>query len=291
MANSQLSIIRPGPVLAGRTTLGIGGKALAEAVVRTESELDALADFIAAERGRPFVLGGGSNLLFDDRELDLVILSVVHDELEISGNKVRVGAGMKLPVLLNKLQKAGLTGLEGLAGIPGTVGGALAMNAGSWGTALGDKITRAGLWTPLSSLTWLDQDNLSFGYRTFTPAIPGKWMAWAVELELEAGEPSAIKTAMSVNMNKKKSGQPVGEKTAGCVFKNPEGDAAGRLLDAAGMKGAALGDMEFSKLHANFMVNKGSGTFAQAVELMEQGQKAVEAKFGVQLETEVIVVS
>ena len=291
MSSSRLSIFRHGPVLAERTTLGLGGRCLAEAVVRSEADLDALGSFVAAERGRPFVLGGGSNLLAADTELDLIILSVANDEFDVQGETVRVGAGMKLPVLLTRLQQAGLSGLEGLAGIPGTVGGALAMNAGSWGTEFGMRVSRAGLWTPLAGLAWIGRDDLSFGYRRFVPDIAGKWLAWNVELTLDKGDPAAIKAAMAENIAKKKAGQPVGQRTAGCVFKNPKGDAAGRLLDGAGMKGKAVGDMEFSSLHANFMVNRGKGSFTQAVELMEMGRQAVMDQFGVELETEVIVLS
>lgn len=294
-SSSALGVIRPGPSLAGRTTLGIGGRCLAEAVVRTQDDLDQLAMLLATERGRPFVLGGGSNLLAAEGELDLVILSVANDELALppegGGRRVRAGAGMKLPVLLSRLQKAGLSGLEGLAGIPGTVGGALAMNAGSWGVEMGDRVVRAGLWSPLGGLVWVEREHLDFGYRRFTPDIPGKWVVWAVELELKTADQAAIKAAMDLNMAKKKAGQPIGKRTAGCVFKNPEGQAAGKLLDEAGMKGRRVGSMEFSPMHANFMVNTGGGTFAQAVELMDMGRQTVSQRFGVELETEVIVLS
>lgn len=223
MTRAALSTLRPGPALAGRTTLGIGGTCLAEAVVRNERDLDALSGFVATERGRPFVLGGGSNLLAAEGELDLIILSVANDEFSLSGTTVRVGAGMKLPVLLRKVQQAGLSGLEGLAGIPGTVGGALAMNAGSWGVEMGDRVVRAALWSPLSGLAWMERGDLSFGYRQFTPDIPGKWLAWSVELSLAKGDPESIKGAMAENMAKKKQASPSARKQQVACSRTPKG--------------------------------------------------------------------
>ncbi len=287
--------MRPGPALSERTTLGIGGPCLAEAVVRTEADLDSLGAFLATQRGRPFVIGAGSNLLADDQALDLVLIRPQNSELEITERKervlVRVEAGMKLPLLLSKMQQAGLTGLESLVGIPGSVGGALAMNAGSYGMELGQKVVAASLWTPLEGLNRVDREQMHFGYRSFDPSITGKWLTWSVEIELQKDDPIAIKQRMDETMSKKKATQPVTLKTAGCVFKNPEGHSAGKLLDQAGMKGEKIGDMEFSSLHANFLVNQGKGTFAQAMELIELGKQAVKNRFGVTLETEVIILT
>ncbi|MBU1610673.1 MAG: UDP-N-acetylmuramate dehydrogenase [Proteobacteria bacterium] len=291
----MIATLRPGPALRERTTIGIGGICLAEAVLHTEQDLDQLAAFLAAEPGRPFVIGAGSNLLAADRGLDLVLIQTKNSEFMIKdlGDSalVRVGAGMKLPVLLSKLHKAGLGGLEGLAGIPGTVGGALAMNAGSWGVEMADRVKRAALWTPLVGLSVIEREDMQFGYRSFNPGLAGKWLAWALELVLPRADSAAIQQAMTENMNKKKAAQPMGESTAGCVFKNPDGMSAGKLLDQAGMKGKAVGDMEFSGLHANFLVNRGKGTFAQAMELLDTGKEAVAKHCGITLETEVIILT
>ncbi len=287
--------MRPGPALSERTTLGIGGPCLAEAVVRTETDLEALGAFLATQRGRPFVIGAGSNLLADDQALDLVLISPQNSEFNIVEREervlIRVGAGMKLPLLLSKMQQAGLTGLESLTGIPGSVGGALAMNAGSYGMELGERVISASLWTPLQGLRRVEREQMHFSYRSFDPAIAGKWLAWSVELEMQKDDPIAIKQRMNETMNKKKATQPVTLRTAGCVFKNPKGHLAGKLLDQAGIKGERIGDMEFSGLHANFMVNQGKGTFAQAMELIELGKQAVKKRFGVILETEVIILT
>ncbi|MGE4504218.1 MAG: UDP-N-acetylmuramate dehydrogenase [Desulfovibrionaceae bacterium] len=295
MSTTTLPVLRPGPKLSGRTTLGIGGRCLAEAAPRTEAELDLLAAFLDAEKGRPFVLGGGSNLLASDADSDLVLLCVGHDGLELFEREgqpmVRAGAGLKLPVLLSELARAGLSGLEGLAGIPGTVGGALAMNAGSWGQTFGERVVRAALWAPYSGLGWIGREALHFGYRAFYPGLPGKWLAWEVELSLTRAEPEAVQGAMRGFMEQKRAGQPLRARTAGCVFKNPEGESAGRLLDQAGMKGARIGPMVFSERHANFLVNEGGGTFAQAMELLERGREKVRERFGVDLETEVVILS
>ncbi len=291
--NQGLSILRPGKKLAEYTSIGIGGTCLAEVLVRESADLETLATLLHSERGRPFVLGGGSNLLATDKELDIILLKIAYQDFEILRDgdlpRIRVGAGMKLPVLLKKLQETSLSGLEALIGIPGTIGGAVAMNAGSWGTEIGDKILRVALWSPSSGLIWLEREQLNFSYRTFSPALPGKWIIWEIEIEVAQKESESIKESMKLYSKKKKNAQPIGERTAGCIFKNPDSDFAGKLLEQAGMKGKRIGDMEFSPMHANFMVNTGQGSFEQAMELLTLGKQAVMDQFGVELQTEVII--
>ncbi len=285
------------PLLSERTTLGVGGYALAEAVLTRDHDLDDLYPFVEKQGGRPFILGYGSNILAADGELDLVLLKIANRtkpmEVKRSGDRatIRVGAGTRLPGLLAEMRKAGLSGLENLTGIPGTVGGAVAMNAGSYGLEIGDRIKRVRFWTPGKGLFWQGAHECMFDYRVFSPCFEGPYLVWEVELLLEPGNPEEIRKRMTETFDRKKASQPIAAKSAGSVFKNPEGQSAGMLLDQAGFKGRRQGDMAFSEMHANFMINMGKGTSKQAHELIQAARDAVREKFGVVLETEVVILS
>ena len=280
------------PKMADLTSLGIGGTARALAKVRDEASLDQLALFHERESAGLIAIGEGSNMLAADGKLNLAFVHVDLAEKikpEISGLTVRVSADTRLPGLLAFLIRNSLSGMEGLAGIPGSVGGSIAMNAGSYGTDIASSLKRVRLWTPTKGLFWKNADEMSFGYRHFSPKTDEFTLIWEAEFLLKSSTESEVKNKVQDVFSKKKSTQPVLEKTAGCVFKNPEGFSAGKLLDEAGFKGKTLGGMAFSELHANFLVNKGQGTGTEALELLNMATQAVLNKSGVILETEVII--
>jgi len=288
------------PRFSERTTLRLGGPALAEAVARVEADLDQLAEVLPALGGHPLALGAGSNLLAADGAHELVLVRPANDAAPVmeakanGGVLLRVGSGFGLPRLLGLCQSLGLAGLEGLTGIPGKVGGAVAMNAGSYGVETGSALTRVRLWTLEGGLVWRTASACEFGYRHFDAGLGGGFsLVWEAEFLLTQDAPAAVRARMEAVYAKKKANQPVTARSAGCVFKNPAGLApgmsAGKLLDEAGMRGKRLGGMAFSELHANFLVNLGGGTAAQALELMDFGRHAVRGRFGVELETEVVV--
>ncbi len=309
-------------LLKERTTLRLGGPALAEAVVSCEAGLDELAKLLHGLGGRPLALGAGSNILATDGPHALVLVRAANNaapSFHAQPNAmspeatpgatpgatpdtviVRAGAGMGLPRLLGHCQRAGLTGLEGLTGVPGRVGGGVAMNAGSYGVELCRLLSRVRLWTPESGLVWRDAHDCAFGYRRFDPQLgsglgAGFWVVWEAEFALRADESPAVRRRMETAYARKKATQPVTARSAGCVFKNPAGltagMSAGRLLDEVGLKGRRLGGMSFSPLHANFLINEGGGTAAEALELMEYGRAMVFDRFSLNLETEVKVLS
>lgn len=281
------------PSLAERTTLRLGGRARAEAAVTAEGGLYVLDSFLGQEGAAPLALGAGSNILARDTDLPLVLVRPLNAAtpgyVDRDGRRVlvRVQAGMRLPGLLAWAARMGLSGLEGLTGIPGSVGGSLAMNAGSFGMELGGLLSRVRLWTPGQGLAWRQAGDLTLGYRHFDPGLPGFFMVWEAEFWLTAADPREVRRAMAEVYARKKAVQPVTARTCGCVFKNPEGQSAGRLLDQSGFRGRREGRMELSAMHANFLVNLGGGTAAQALTLIESARAAVRAAFGVRLETEV----
>ncbi|SMF00938.1 UDP-N-acetylmuramate dehydrogenase [Desulfovibrio gilichinskyi] len=280
------------PKMADLTSLGIGGTARALAKVRDEAALDQLSLFFERESAGLIAIGEGSNMLAADGKLNLAFVHVDLAEKikpEISGLTVKVSADTRLPGLLAFLIRNGLSGMEGLAGIPGSVGGSIAMNAGSYGTDMAASLKRVRLWTPSKGLFWKNADEMSFGYRHFSSETGEFTLVWEAEFSLSKSTESEVKNKVQEVFNKKKSTQPVLEKTAGCVFKNPEGFSAGKLLDEAGFKGKTLGGMAFSEVHANFLVNKGQGTGTAALELLNMATQAVLNKSGVTLETEVII--
>lgn len=293
-----------GPRLAELTTLGLGGRALAEVAVGDERDLDGLPAMLERLGGRAMVLGRGSNVLAADGDLGVVLVrppdggeprltDAKGDPVPGQPVRVRAPAGMALPRLLAWLRKRGLSGLEGLSGIPGTVGGAVAMNAGSYGHDIRRVLARVQLYCPCCGLFWAPREDVDMGYRRFAPRVVDDYfLVTAMEVDLTQGEERDVAAAMDEAMAHKQATQPVTLATAGCVFKNPpDGPPAGKLLDEAGFKGLRLGGVGFSELHANFLVNIENGTASQAFELIEQARAAVAGRFGVELELEVRVVA
>ncbi|MBG0775076.1 MAG: UDP-N-acetylmuramate dehydrogenase [Desulfovibrionaceae bacterium] len=294
-------VIEKGPTLRERTTLRLGGRTLAEVGARTDADWDELPKALERLGGRPLVLGWGSNILACDGELPLV---VVNPPAPVGpapvGTRegaivVRVGASVRLPLLLAWTASKGLAGLEGLAGIPGTVGGAVAMNAGSYGCEVGQCLSRVKLFSPSTGVGWIESDLFTCAYRSFAVLGPAARDSFRVILEVEftlmVGSPELLRKVMKECLARKTATQPVRAASAGCVFRNPApGVSAGRLMDQAGLKGRSLGGMAFSELHANFLVNTGQGRSEHALELMDIARRVVREKFGHELETEVEVV-
>jgi UDP-N-acetylmuramate dehydrogenase len=289
--------VLPGPVLAARTTLRLGGRALAEVVLRRPEDAQGLGEVLSGLGGRPLVLGGGSNLLARDGDLPLVVVSprltgepeILHERF--AGKiRVRVLAGVKLQRLVAWMATQGLCALVGLVGVPGTVGGAVAGNAGSYGDDMAGTLARVLVWTPEEGVAWRERGEFATGYRFFAPGrAAGMFLVLAAEFDCEVCEPIELRQRMIAHLGQKKASQPLTAATAGCVFKNPPGRSAWRLLEAAGFRGKRLGNMAFSEKHANFLVNCGGGTGGEAFDLIEAAREAVLTQSGHELELEVRV--
>lgn len=278
--------------MSRRTTLRMGGRAVAEVRVADEAGLDRLDAALRCLGGRPMAFGRGSNVLARDGELDVTLVTVDvkrGPESVGAGATVRCGAGTPLPTLLGWTARRGLSGLEKLAGIPGRVGGAVAMNAGSFGQQVADTLHRVRLWTGDRGPFWMEREDVSMGYRSFSPrGVKGWFLVLEAEFNLTPADPEEMVAVMRETLARKRASQPVRDWSAGCVFKNPAPDApAGKLLDEAGMRGFTLGGVAFSTIHANFLVNTGEGTATQALELIELAREKVRAHTGRELELEV----
>jgi UDP-N-acetylmuramate dehydrogenase len=231
------------------------------------------------------VLGGGSNVVVADEGVRGAVLHLgtLH-RIVRDGNRITAGAGVTLPSLLRATKEVGLAGLEKLTGIPAMVGGAVAMNAG----------TRDGeTFEHLVSLTLVDPDGriVVHGRDQFRATYRDGGLRDAIVVqatwELTPDDPKAIFERFSVSLKKRNATQPVSQRSVGCVFRNPAGDAAGRLIEVAGCKTLRIGGLEVSGMHANYFVNDGRGTAADFVALMGEVRSRVRARFGVELEPEV----
>lgn len=275
------------------TTLGIGGKA---DVFMTPDDPLSMRNLISVfrKKGLPFLtLGKGSNLLVRDSGIDGAILSLsTFNRIEIlkEGNssvELFVEAGVPLQRLVNFCRESGYAGIEGLTGIPGTVGGAIYGNAGSYGYEMKDLVVSVAIMDADGRLERFKSGGLDFGYRHSGIQKTDVVMSANLRLRREEKEPVAERTDRF--FNEKRLAQPIAERSAGCVFRNPEENSAGRLIDEAGCKGMRVGAIEVSQVHANFFVNKGEGTAADYVALMDQVASTVHARFGVLLEPEILV--
>ncbi len=286
------------PKLSEYTTLRLGGKAIAEVRLTELEDVEQLATKLKSLGGEIFVLGAGSNLLASDADLSLILLkphfTFAPKLLKNERNKtwVQVGAGYRLPKFIAWCAKNSLSGLEGLSGIPGTIGGAIAMNAGSFGTETCPHLESITFYSPSTGIVKAKAEDFAYGYRKFSLdkkfTIEKYFFIIDATFILTQAEMNGIKKKMVQDFFKKKSTQPVNAWSAGCVFKNPAPDkAAGMLIQLCGLKGKKQGGMEFSPVHANFLVNTGKGTSEEAFHLIEEAKEKVHNKFGLVLETEV----
>lgn len=278
--------------LASRTSFGIGGPADFFVELSRPKAIEELIDG-CVQRGIPYLLlGAGTNLLIADAGIDGVVVRVVNREHEVDGRVVRAGAGLKMMRLARIVADAGLRGFEFAIGVPGTVGGAVYQNAGCWGKELREVLVSVEGFIPGAGKTTWKPADLKFGYRTSAlreGALKGALVVEAV-IQLERGDGEEAKALMAKLTRERNETQPIKTKNCGSVFKNPPGDSAGRLVQAAGLKGAREGNAMVSTMHGNFIVNEGGATAADVKRLIERIQAEVRRRFNIELETEVEMV-
>ena len=281
--------LKHGAALAGLTSLGIGGTTDLLRLRRHESLPD-LLNLLDANHVPHKFLGGGSNLLVGDGELPWVVLQLVRAEPDVvlNGNLAHVDAAADLGRMITFCAKNDLGGMEGLIGVPGTVGGALRMNAGAYGMQIGSYVREVKLYRVANrKIEVLRGDQISFEYR-HTSFAPDDMML-AVILELPSKPYKDILQGIRICNEKRRSSQPLGQKSAGCIFKNPPGVSAGRMIDELGLKGLSMGDARVSDRHANFFVNAGHASAKDMLALIADVREQVQKSFSVSLENEVVV--
>jgi UDP-N-acetylmuramate dehydrogenase len=287
--NGGLDCRRDEP-LSSHVSMGVGGPARWLITVERHEALEPLLAALRPSKIPWMILGGGSNTFFADEGYAGMIVKLGRAFRAVEPgpgpHQLTAGAGAMLSALMNASKRAGLAGLEWAAGVPGTLGGALAGNSG---TAFGDACTgldRVEVLDAKGTVPTLAPGEFICGYRHSSLA---QYIILRATYALHPDDPEAIQKRIDEGLAKRRA-QPLGRRCAGCMFKNPPGDAAGRLIDAAGLKGLAVGHARVADEHANFIVNEGGATAAEIEELVDRVRRGVEEKWGIRLELEIHLV-
>lgn len=280
--------IRTGEPMSGHTTFRVGGPADYYVEPETEEELSRVLA-LCRETGQEFmILGNGSNLLVGDGGYRGVMIALGRSfsEITVEENRVRAGAGAMLAAVAKQALSHALTGLEFAAGIPGTIGGAVFMNAGAYGSDMSAVLETVTVMNRDGEVLTLQADQLELGYRTSCVGREGYVVLEAVML-LQPGEEAEIRAVMEDLSQKRRTKQPLEYPSAGSTFKRPTGYFAGKLIQDAGLRGFRVGGAQVSEKHCGFVINRGGATAADVMDLCHAVQQKVKEQFGVELEMEV----
>lgn len=266
-------------------TFGIGGPARYFAEARCIEEMRQILIYCKSQNISYFVLGKGSNCLFDDRGFEgAVILNKIDFLNRPAENIFHVGSGYSFSLLGTQTARQGWSGLEFASGIPGTVGGALFMNAGANGKETCLSLETVDFLDDAGKLLVLKKENLSFGYRSSSfQTLPGAIVGATFVLTASA---EARQKQLEIIAYRKNT-QPYSDKSAGCIFRNPHCGHAGALIERSGLKGIGVGGAKVSELHANFIVNAGGASTQNVLDLIAMIKQRVQEKTGVELDSEV----
>ncbi len=275
--------------IASYTTYHLGGKAAAFVEPQSIDDLSELLRCLTHAEVPYLMLGGGSNVLFADEGFKGVVIRLGRgfQGIHIEGDRVRVKAATKLVTVLAKTREAGLGGVEFFAGIPGTLGGAVVGNAGAKKAWIGPTVEELTIVTPHGEVKHLKKADYSFGYRQSNLKLSGNVLVEVV-LKLKNEPKDTIEKKVKEYFKVRRGKQPRVEKNAGSVFKNPEGNFAGRLTESLGLKGFKSGGARVSEIHANFIINEGGATAHDVVAVMREIQKRVWSQYQIKLEPEIL---
>ena len=279
--------VAEGVELSRYTTLGTGGPARAFAQPKTAAEVAELLQWAESRGLVVAVVGLGSNLLVADAGVDVLVLKLSGElaRVEVDGDVIRAGAGAANAVCLHRARDAGLGGFEFACAIPGTIGGGVWMNAGAYGSDFSAVLERALVATADGS-GWLTPAELGLSYRR--SELRHGQVVLEAELRLTSRPSEEIRAEVRELNARRKEAQPTNKRTFGSVFKNPDHElSAGRMLDACGLRGYAIGGACISPKHANFIENAGGATTADALALMAEARRRARDEYGVVLEHEV----
>jgi UDP-N-acetylmuramate dehydrogenase len=272
--------------LGFHTSLRIGGAADIFVIPQDVDDIRHALKFAEREQLPVAVIGGGNNLLVRDRGVRGVVLKLEGclGRAEFHGEEALAGAGVSLSALIREAAALNLGGIESLVGIPATIGGALAMNAGTADGGIGDFVSAVYYVNPDGSIGEFKPSG-AFGYRAFHP--PDGAVLVGCRLQLHRRPLAEIQKEIKARLKQKKSTQPLALASAGFVWKNPAGDLAARVIEKAGLRGKRVNGAEISSKHPNFIVNRGGAAAADILSLMELTRERVHGHFGITLEPEI----
>ncbi len=290
--------IRFNEPLMKHTTFKIGGNAKFFIEPHDPDDLKLVLRGAKIAKLSIFVLGSGSNLLVDDQGLDSVVIRLTHPffkKIRLSKGLLEVGSGVLLQKLIKETSRFGLGGCEFLTGIPGTVGGAVVMNAGitdrtqnakrrTQNKNIGDLVEKVKVMDYNGNIKTLNKKDLKFGYRKSNLL---KYIVLAVKIRLRKKDKKKIREKIKHYLRYRLSTQELHYPSAGCIFENPAGLSAARLIDSCGLKGEHFGEARVSYKHANFIINRGKASAADVLKLMDYIKKKVKYKFNISLKPEI----
>lgn len=282
--------VRTGEPMARHTSFGLGGPADVYVAASDGAAFKECLRLLCDERVPAVVLGKGTNVLVRDGGLDGAVVATerAFTELARTDDGLVAGSGVTLSRALSFCAEEGLSGIEELAGIPGTVGGGVVTNAGSFGVSLGDRITSVTFFRPGGPPVVIAGEEIGAVYRGTD--LPDGAVVESVALALDQDESDGVRDRQGAVLERKWKTQPVSMRSAGCVFKNPPGGAAGRLIDEAGLKGTRIGGAVVSDVHANYILNDRGASAEDVEELIDLVRSRVLEAAGVELELEVEII-
>ncbi len=285
---AQHGILRENELMARHTTLGVGGPArwffrpkdrdaLAQAMVLCPADVSILP------------LGRGSNMLVPDIGIHALVLDLSDlNAFHFEGCTVRAEAGVRMSRFARQCADHGLSGCEFMATVPGDIGGGVAMNAGCFSQQVSDSLICVDVMLRSGEIVEVDAEALEMGYRH--TRLPAESLVVDAYFELQPASPDQIREQMRSMRSRRGATQPLTQPNCGSVFKNPDGDHAARLIEAAGLKGCSIGGARISTQHANFIINEGEASSSDIVDLIHRAQRVVKEKFDIDLEPEVRMV-
>jgi UDP-N-acetylmuramate dehydrogenase len=291
LTEGEVKFVEP---MKDHTSLRIGGPADIFVVPGDVPSLVNIRTYFKKKNVRFFPLGGGTNILVMDGGIDGAVVSfkslkrIVSIRDDNEDVYLFVEAGTSLQKVVNFSKESGYSGVEGLAGIPGTIGGAVCGNAGAFGYEMKDVLASVEIMDGEGKIDKIEAEEINFDYRI--SGIPPDVSILSAEMKLRKGKKEDVAAMTDGFLKTKFEKQPLREPSAGCVFKNPEGLSAGKLIEEAGCKGLRIGDVEVSHIHANFFVNKGNAKASDFIGLMEEVARMVKAMSGVILVPEIRIV-
>lgn len=281
--------VRKDQKLSEYTTIGIGGPVPVVYLPKSEKELADLLTTLTQEK-RPYrILGNGSNVLADDRGIREAVVCTRNMQriFQIDGETITVDAGYPVAQLAYQTASKGLSGLEFGVGIPGSIGGVVKMNAGAHQRTISEVVHSVRYVMPDGTTGAASKEDLAFTYRS--SKIPENAIITSVRLQLLKAESKKIHDQIRAFNDQRTSTQPLKEKSAGCIFKNPGGCSAGQLIEDSGLKGYQVGGATVSEMHANFIVNRGQASFEDVLGLIHHVKQTVKEKQGKDLHEEVVI--
>ena len=279
-----MHIIKNEP-LSKHSTWRVGGPARWFIEVSGTEELIKALEWSRTKGIEHVVIGGGTNILVADAGYDGLVIKMINRDIRVIGEQIVAGAGALTSMVARAAAEAGLSGLEWAVTIPGTIGGAVVGNAGCYGGDMSQVVESVSVLKGMTPAR-VSQSDLIFEYRHSSFKGSDNTIL-EVTLRLKPRDKGEIETKINECLEKRKQTQPLGSSCAGCVFKNPEGDSAGRVIDEAGLKGERIGGASVSEDHANFILNDGTATADQILQLISLIKMKVRDERGVQLEEEV----